>query len=148
MRRPITHRLQEIDLLLTNQYNIAAQGEFNLAQNFGLDVSKKVLGLRIPFEQELNASSFIGASGAVLLTYANLSKMCITLVDSKTKDEIISNLPLTALVIDSNEIHAGPYYQINMPVEWSESRINVVSPLAALAAGSYYALSIQVIFED
>ena len=142
----MTVQVQQIDLLLTGQYNIAAPGTWKMAQDFGLKNVKQFLGLRIPDETELNAAAN-SAPGATLLTYAELKKLCINIFDSEKNEMIVNNLPLTSLVIDGQtEINGGSYREIKGCFDFSLSEINVCQALTALPAGQYYSLSIQVYF--
>ena len=140
-------RLQILDMLLTGNYDISTPGEFTIGQAFGLNKIKKILGLRIADENELNASSNL-QGGATLMPYSVLSDFCISIYNPAVGDWTLNNLPLTALVINgSTEIKAGPYYDISQPVDWTKCKINVCNPPAALPAGQYYVLSIQAYFQ-
>jgi len=137
--------VQMINLKLVDPYNITKAGTFELGQYFGLKNMPKIKGLRIADGVQLSAAGQ-PEGNAVLMTSAQLKKICITLYNQDAGGATVVNLPLTALCIDgANEIKAGPFYQINFPVDWSKSSLTICDAVALPVSG-YYLLSIQVYF--
>lgn len=136
---------QIVQFNLVGIYDITKPGSFQIGQNFGLNVNDKVRGLRIADETELNAP-MNNPPGALICPYSVLNKLTISLANAQTKGLVVENLPLTALQIaGTTEIKAGPFYEIDFPIDWENSFINVCAGVA-LPAPNYYTLSIQVFF--
>ena len=136
---------QIIQLNLVGIYDITKPGSFQIGQNFGLNIMDKVRGLRIADETELNAA-MDKSPNAIICPYSVLTKLTISLANANTGGLVVENLPLTALQIAGiTEIKAGPFYEIDFPIDWENSFINVCAGVP-LPAPNFYTLSIQVYF--
>lgn len=135
--------LQMVNLQLSPPYVITKPGTFELGQYFGINNFQKCAGLRIADSVQLAAAGS-DQNNNVLMTSTQLKKICISLWDSNRKTLAVENLPLTALCIDgSSEIHAGPFYELDFPIDWSKSSLTIVDGIPNPASG-FYLLSIQV----
>lgn len=142
-----TTNCQTINMLLTGQYSGSQLGSFMIGQDFGLKKTDIVRGLRIAHNIEELTATPDNTSGAVLIPFAELKKIAFNLFDSNKNEMTINNLPAAALVIvGSEQIRRSFYCEFNQAIDWSQSIINICSPLTALPAGQYYSLPIQVYF--
>ena len=131
---------------LTGSFAPVVGVDLNLKDN-GLFVGKKIIGINTPDQNSISGPIDL-PPGAVLLPRAELAKIVLSLTGVNDESKCYQ-LPLTATIQPNTGNVKKLFYEVDFNnVDLNKSSITVLTALTALAAGEFYFLSIEFLYQD